>query len=157
MAGHDEPVDLYLYGTRLKVYPDGKIDRLMKSGNWKTINNIVNHRHGYNVIMIKNVQYTRARIVAYAYLNLITLNDKNVVVHHKDDDRLNCSVENLSMESYSSINYYRKDTNGYYKKPNTDIYTAMITKNGITTRLGTFNNADDAHKAYMKARDELIA
>jgi hypothetical protein len=152
-----EPVDLNLYGTCLKVFPDGKIDRRMKSGNWKTIENTPNHRHGYNVIMIKNIQYTRARIVAYAFLNIITLNDKAIVVHHKDNDRLNCSVENLSIESYSSINYYRKDTNGYYKNPTTSVYTAMITKNGITKRLGNFDNADDAHSAYIKARQELLA
>jgi hypothetical protein len=152
-----EPVELNLYGTRLNVFPDGKIDRRMKSGNWKTIDNTPNHRHGYNVIMIKNVQYTRARVVAYAFLNLITLTDKAIVIHHKDNDRLNCSVDNLSVESYSSINYYRKDTNGYYKNPNTLVYTAMITKNGVTKRLGTFNNADEAHEAYIKARQELLA
>ena len=68
-----EPVELYLFGTKLQVYPDGKIERLMKSGNWKVIENGANHRHGYNVIMIKSVQYTRARIVAYAFLNMVTL------------------------------------------------------------------------------------
>jgi len=152
-----EPVELNLYGTCLKVFPDGKIDRRMKSGNWKTIENTSNHRHGYNVVMVKNVQYTRARIVAYAFLNLITLTDKAIVIHHKDDDRLNCNVENLSIESYSSINYYRKDTNGYYKNPVTHLYTAMITKNGVTKRLGVFNNAEEAHEAYIKARQELLA
>ena len=152
-----EPVELNLYGTRLKVFTDGKIDRCMKSGNWKTIENTSNHRHGYNVVMIKNVQYTRARIIAYAFLNLITMTDKAIVIHHKDDDRLNCSVENLSIESYSSINYYRKDTNGYYKNPITNVYTAMITKNGITKRLGIFNTAEEAHETYIKARQELLA
>jgi hypothetical protein len=33
----------------------------------------------------------------------------------------------------------------------------MITKNGVTKRLGTFNNADEAHEAYIKARQELLA
>ena len=152
-----QPVELNLYGTCLKVFPDGKIERCMKSGNWKTIENTANHRHGYNVIMIKNVQYTRARVVAYAFLNLITLTDKTIVIHHKDDDRLNCSIENLSIESYSSINYYRKDTNGYYKNPATNIYTAMITNNGVTKRLGTFDNAEEAHNIYIKASQELLA
>ena len=31
-----EPVELYLFGTKLQVYPDGKIERLMKSGNCRT-------------------------------------------------------------------------------------------------------------------------
>jgi len=151
-----DPVELYLFGTKLQVYPDGKIERLMKSGNWKIIENGANHRHGYNVIMIKCVQYTRARIVAYAFLNMVTLNNKSIVIHHKDNDRLNCSVDNLSIESYSSINYYRKDTQGYYKKPNSDQFVAMITHNGVTKRLGTFNTQEDAHAAYIQARNELL-
>jgi hypothetical protein len=151
-----EPVELYLFGSHLRVYPDGSIERLMKSGNWKYIENKVNHRHGYNVIMIKGVQHTRARIVAYAFLNMTSLTNKSVVLHHKDGNRLNCSVDNLSMESYSSINYYRKDTQGFYKNPNSNTYVAMITKNGVTKRLGTFTNEDDAHQAYINARSELL-
>jgi hypothetical protein len=152
-----EPVDLYLFGTHLRVYPDGSIERLMKSGNWKYIENRANHRHGYNVIMIKGVQHTRARIVAYAFLNMISLTNKSIVLHHKDSNRLNCSVANLSIESYSSINYYRKDTQGFYKNPNSNTYVAMITKNGITKRLGTFATEDEAHQAYLTARNDLLA
>jgi hypothetical protein len=152
-----EPVDLYLFGTHLRVYPDGSIERLMKSGNWKYIENRANHRHGYNVIMIKGVQHTRARIVAYAFLNMISLTNKSIVLHHKDSNRLNCSVANLSIESYSSINYYRKDTQGFYKNPNSNTYVAMITKNGITKRLGTFETEDEAHQAYINARNDLLA
>jgi hypothetical protein len=151
-----EPVELYLFGTHLRAYPDGSIERLMKSGNWKYIENRINHRHGYNVIMIKGVQYTRARIIAYAFLNMISLVNKSVVLHHRDSNRLNCSVDNLSIESYSSINYYRKDTQGYYKNSNSNTYVAMITKHGVTKRLGTFNTEDDAHKAYINARNVLL-
>jgi hypothetical protein len=152
-----EPVELYLCGTRLRVYPDGSIERLMKSGNWKYIENKINHRHGYNVIMINSVQYTRARIVAYAFLNMISLTNKSIVMHHRDANRLNCSVNNLSIESYSSINYYRKDTQGFYKNPNSNTYVAMITKNGVTKRLGTFSTEDEAHQAYVNARTELLS
>lgn len=151
-----DPIELYLFGTRLQVYPDGKIDRLMKSGNWKVIENKANHRHGYNVIMINQVQYTRARIVAYAFLNMKSLTNKSVVIHHIDSNRLNCSISNLSVESYSSINYYRKDTQGYYKNSNSNTYVAMITKDGVTKRIGTFKTEEEAHQAYLHARNELI-
>jgi hypothetical protein len=151
-----EPVELYLSGTRLQVYHDGKIERLMKSGNWKVVENNVNHRHGYNVIMINTVQYTRARIVAYAYLNTTSLTNKSIVIHHKNKDRLDCSVDNLSVESYSSINYYRNDTQGFYKNTNTSNYVAMITHNGVTKRLGTFASQEEAHQVYLNARAELL-
>jgi hypothetical protein len=153
---YNESVELYLFGTRLQVYPDGKIERLMKSGNWKVVENGVNHRHGYNVIMINTVQYTRARIVAYAFLNTTTLTNKSIVIHHKDKDRLNCSVDNLSVETYSSINYYRNDTQGYYKNSTSSNYVAMITHNGVTKRLGTFSTEQEAHNAYLNARAELL-
>ena len=157
MTFNHEPVELYLFGTHLRVYPDGSVERRMKSGNWKYIENKANHRHGYNVIMINSVQYMRARIVAYSFLNMISLMNKSIVLHHKDANRLNCSVDDLSIESYSSINYYRKDTQGYYKNPRSNTYVAMITKNGITKRLGTFTTEDEAHQAYMNARIELLS
>ena len=150
-----DPVELYLDGTKLQVHYDGKIERLMKSGNWKIVENRVNHRHGYNVIMINSTQHTRARIVAYAFLNMITLTNKSVVIHHKDKDRLNCSVENLSIESYSTINYYRNDTQGYYKTAKSQ-FVAMITSNGVTKRLGKFDTEEEARDAYVAARTEIL-
>jgi hypothetical protein len=154
-----EPIEIYVLSSKFKVYPCGKIERFMKSGVWKVVENCVNHKAGYNVIMIQKSQFTRARLVAYAFLNMNNISDKSVIVHHKDNDRLNCNINNLSMESYSSINFYRKDTKGFYKKKNSDAYTAMITKNGVTRRIGTFkgpNGQEEAHQAYLAARDELL-
>ena len=88
---------------------------------------------------------------------MVSLTNKSIVLHHIDSNRLNCSVDNLSIESYSSINYYRKDTQGFYKNASSNTYVAMITKNGITKRLGTFTTEDEAHKAYIYARNELLS
>ena len=149
-------IEITLSGTRLKVNVSGSISRCMKSGNWKVIENTANHRLGYNVIMIDGTQYTRSRIVGFTFLGVKNLTDKSIVMHHKDFDRLNCSVENLSVESYSSINYYRKDTHGYYHDPQTKKYIAMITNNGMTTRLGKFDTAEEAHTRYTEERDRLL-
>jgi hypothetical protein len=149
-------IEVTIAGIRLKVNANGSIERCMKSGNWKLIENTANHRLGYNVIMIDGTQYTRSRIVGFTFLGIRTLTDKSVVMHHKDNNRLNCSVDNLSVESYSTINYYRKDTNGYYQDPQTKKYIAMITSNGTTTRLGKFSTAEEAHARYIEERDKLI-
>jgi hypothetical protein len=154
-----DPVEIYVLGSKFKVHSCGKIERWMKSGCWKIIENCANHKAGYNVIMIQKNQFTRARLIAYSFLGMNMLSDKSIIIHHKDNDRLNCNVSNLSIESYSSINFYRKDTKGFYKKKDSDVYTAMITKNGITRRIGNFkgpNGREEAHQAYLAARNELL-
>ena len=40
-------------GDYFKINSYGEIQRLMKSGNWKSIPNVCNHNNGMNVIIIK--------------------------------------------------------------------------------------------------------
>ena len=72
----------------------GFIYRKMKSGNWKEIENKMNHKKGYNVIMIDKKQYSRSKLILFAY-NKIKLEDKNRNIYHKNSDRLDCSLDNL--------------------------------------------------------------
>ena len=91
-----------------------------------------------------------------AFMNHETLPDK-VVMHHKDGDRLNCALSNLTVETYSSISYYRTDTCGWQYDPKTNMYNASITKDGEMISLGRFNTADEAYAEYDKIRTELHA
>ena len=72
----------------------GIIYRKMKSSNWKEIENKRNHQKGYNVIMIDKKQYSRSKLILFAY-NKIKLEDKNRNIYHKNLDRLDCSLDNL--------------------------------------------------------------
>jgi hypothetical protein len=66
----------------------------MKSGNWKEVENKKNHKKGYNFIMVDKKQYSRSKLILYAY-NKIKLEDKNRNIYHKNSNRLDCSLNNL--------------------------------------------------------------
>jgi len=72
----------------------GIIYRKMKSGNWKEVENKKNHKKGYNFIMVDKKQYSRSKLILYAY-NKIKLEDKNRNIYHKNSNRLDCSLNNL--------------------------------------------------------------
>ena len=92
--------ELTIENTLLRVYENGEVERLFKSGVWKLVNNSSNHSQGYNVILIQKRQYMRSRIMAMTYLNLDV--NKKVLMHHKDGNRLNCALTNLTIESHQS-------------------------------------------------------
>lgn len=97
-------IELTIERSMFRIHETGEIDRRLKSGTWKTIKNSPNHNQGYNVILIEKKQYMRSRLMFLAYLN-IHMNEK-MVMHHKDGDRLNCALSNLSIETYSSMRNY---------------------------------------------------
>uniref|UniRef100_A0A6C0HXY6 HNH nuclease domain-containing protein n=1 Tax=viral metagenome TaxID=1070528 RepID=A0A6C0HXY6_9ZZZZ len=95
--------ELTIENTLLRVYENGEVERLFKSGLWKLVNNSSNHSQGYNVILIQKRQYMRSRIMAMTYLNLDV--NKKILMHHKDGNRLNCALSNLTIESHQSIRH----------------------------------------------------
>ena len=92
--------ELCIGTTVLRVYETGEIERQFKSGEWRLIKNSVNHSQGYNVICIQKRQYMRSRIMGMTFLNV---DIKKKLMHHKDGNRLNCALTNLSIETYQSI------------------------------------------------------
>lgn len=97
--------EIEIHGSKFRVYETGTIERQFKSGIWKEVKNTANHNQGYNVILVQKQQYMRSRLMFLAFMN----HDKNekIVMHHKDLNRLNCSLSNLSIETYSSMSAYR--------------------------------------------------
>jgi hypothetical protein len=96
--------ELTIEDSMFRVYPNGDIERKLKSGRWKMIPNVANQNQGYNVIFINKKQYMRSRIICLSFMNITTTG--KVLAHHKDGDRLNCSVDNLSIETYQTIHIY---------------------------------------------------
>lgn len=93
--------EMIIENTLLRVYENGEIERFFKSCAWKLVNNSANHNQGYNVILIQKRQYMRSRIMAMTFLNLDV--NKKILMHHKDGNRLNCALTNLSVETHQSI------------------------------------------------------
>jgi len=94
-------MELIIGSTYFRVYESGEIERQMKSGKWKVVKNTMNHSQGYNVIFVEKKQYMRSRLMFLAYFN--TPFSEKIVMSHKDGNRLNCKLSNLSIETYSSI------------------------------------------------------
>ena len=134
----------------IRVFEDGSMERL-RIGTWRPIKNSVNHKQGYNVIMIDKKQYMRSRIVCHAFMNM-KLKD-SCLIRHKDGDKLNCSVSNLSIETHSSISYYRNDPNGWHYDKISNKFIGLITQQGITKRIGAFDTADEAHEMYIREKN----
>jgi hypothetical protein len=139
---------------RFRVFATGEIHRETKGGAWKPINNTPNHKKGYNVILVNKRQFMRSRFMLLAFMNHDKLPEK-IVMHHKDGDRLNCDLSNLTVETYSSISHYRTDTCGWQYDPKTDKYHSSITKDGETISLGVFSTSDEAYDAYIHARTQF--
>lgn len=76
---------------------DGRIFRKMKTSNWKEVKNTQNHNKGYNVIVVNKKQYSRAKLILYAY-GKISLTEKNKNIYHKNADRLDCHLDNLTTD-----------------------------------------------------------
>jgi hypothetical protein len=139
---------------KIRAFETGEIQRETKSGAWKPVKNTANHNRGYNVILIGKKQYMRSRLMFLAFMKHESMPEK-ILMHHKDGDRLNCALSNLTVETYSSISYYRTDPSGYQYDVSTKTYNATITKDGELIQLGKFDTEDEAYDAYIKARTTI--
>ena len=83
--------------TQFICTKNGLLFRKMKTGYWKEIKNTKNHVKGYNVILVNKKQYSRAKLILFAY-NKINLDDKNKNIYHKNLNRLDCHLENLTLK-----------------------------------------------------------
>jgi uncharacterized protein Veg len=97
--------ELTIGESMFRIYTNGDIERKLKSGRWKMIPNVANQNQGYNVIFIQKKQYMRSRLVHLAYHDATT---EKILMYHKDGNRLNCSLDNLSVETHQSINIYKE-------------------------------------------------
>lgn len=150
----DEIIEIKIINTLFKVKKSGDIERKMRSGNWKLIKNSPNQNKGYNVILIDKKQIMRSRIIAHAFMDL-DLFDKSCIIFHKDDNRLNCNVENLSIQTRKTINYYR-NSKGYYYDKYKKKYIPTFTYNGKTIKFQPCETEDAAHNIYMVEKQKYM-
>jgi hypothetical protein len=150
----NEAIEIKIINTLFRVKKTGEIERQMRSGNWKIIKNSPNHNQGYNVILVDKKQIMRSRIIAYAFMGIELFNKKNIIFH-KDDNRLNCNVENLSIQTRKTINYYR-NSKGYYYDKYKKMYIPIITHNGVTIKLRPCQTEQEAHNIYKTEKQKYM-
>lgn len=79
----------------------GEVYRKMKTGCWKKVENKMNHKKGYNVILVGKKQYMRSKIVALAFGKVSEkyAHDKYINICHVNQDRLDCKITNLVVKT----------------------------------------------------------
>lgn len=103
---------------------------------------------GYIIISIDGNKYQAHQLVWLWFYN------KVVMIDHKDNNPSNNRINNLREATYSQNNHRRNLYNplGYtgvrYRSGH---FEAHIRINGIITRLGKFNTAEEAAEAYRNA------
>jgi hypothetical protein len=150
----DEWIEIKVINTLFKVKRTGELERQMRSGNWKCVKNHPNQNKGYNVILVDKKQIMRSRIIAYAFMNMELFNKKSII-YHKDDNRLNCSVDNISIQTRKTINYYR-NSKGYYYDKYKQKYIPTFTNDGITYKLQPCDTKEEAHVIYVNEKQKFI-
>lgn len=114
-------------------------------------------RSGYRSLKFKQKNIRVHILVAITFLNHIPCGF-NIVVDHKDDNKLNNKASNLQLLT-NRQNSTKKINNktGYIgvNKQSDNVFIASIRDNGNKIYLGCFNTALLAHKAYAEKRKEI--
>ncbi len=93
------------------------------------------------------------RLMAEAYLTDFC---DDLVVDHIDRDKTNNKLSNLRMITQQQ-NVWNQDAKGYYLCKTTGRWRAQIMKSFKTVSLGRFDTKEEAHQAYLKAKETLHA
>ena len=147
-------IEIKIINTLFKVKKSGDIERKMRSGNWKCVKNCPNQNKGYNVILVDKKQIMRSRIIAHAFMDL-DLFDKSYIIFHRDNNRLNCNIENLSIQTRKTISYYR-NCKGYYYDKYKEKYIPTFTHDGITKKFKPCETEREAHNIYMAEKQKYM-
>jgi hypothetical protein len=123
----------------------------MANGDMK-YNNGSNHTKGYLTIELNNKSYLHHRIIYYAYKDF-DIKNPSIQIDHinriKNDNR----IENLRCVP-NQQNQFNRDAKGYYWNKRANKWEAQIRLNGKTIYLGYFDNEEDAHNAYLTAKEK---
>ena len=135
--------ELEVDGSWFRVHETGDIERKMKSGNWKLIKNSPNHNQGYNVIVINKKQYMRSRLM---YLAFFIEQNSKFIMHHKDGNRLNCALSNLSIEGYGSLRQLPLE---FDFNPQTKKFISVVLVDNKRKKIGEYDTHDQAYEAHL--------
>lgn len=146
-----------LNGRTLK-YEDEKIYimiekyyRSYKKGDWKEMT-FLKDRNGYLYIPIGSKKYKIHRLLGYLFLGL-NIEDTTQKIDHinriKDDNR----IENLRIVT-TQQNGFNRGAKGYYFNKKQNKFQSGIYLNSKHIYLGLFDTEEEAHQAYLDAKQK---
>ena len=139
----------------LRIYEDGTIERYYEVSHhkytkgWNKIHKCKG-ADGYLRTSINDKMYKQHRIVGVAFLGL-DINDKSQMIDHINHDKTDNRVSNLRIVDNSMNQFNRLGVKGYAIRKN--CFDANIRINGKHIYLGSFKTEDDAHQAYLQAKE----
>ena len=146
-----------LNGVKLFVYRNGMILRYNDRGYTHLIKGWSEatfrfDNYGYNIVKICGKLYRHHRIIAYSFLGLDIDNPKQII-DHIDKNKQNNNVNNLRIVSQQE-NSFNTNAKGYSFDKSRNKYQAIIGINGKNIHLGRFDTKEEAHQAYLQAKEK---
>lgn len=124
-----------------------------KFGKVKQLKTPVNNS-GYQVVTVSTDVtkcYTVQRLMWECFYGPVP---DDMHIDHIDGNKLNNSLDNLRLVS-ASENQWNQDRNGYSFYARTNKWRAQIKVHGKVKHLGYFFTEDEAHQAYLNAKELL--
>ena len=153
LPGYENKYQVSNYG-RIKSlrYNNTNVSRIMTTN--------AKNSKGYLVLNLSNnnvkKMYNLHQCVAMAFLGHEP-NGMEIVVNHKDGNKLNNHVDNLELITNRENVIYNKKDAGVSYKAERNRWVSRILINGKSVFLGHFLDKNDALKAYKKALINLDA
>ena len=128
-----------------------------KPNDWFKIKiNFHTQESGYKkyVININNKQYVLSRIIYKAHNKDWEIDDNGKLnyIDHINRDSTDNRIENLRILT-NQQNQFNRNAKGYCWNKHANKWRARISVNGKVKHLGLFDNEEDAHIAYLKAKE----
>ena len=156
-------MEVVLNGTKIK-YEDGELwrwychnggGRDLKNPYWRIMKQS-NSGNGYKSVRIGK-PYKVHRVIYYIHNQDWDIYDtkRDNVIDHIDGNKHNNSIENLRVvnQSQNLWNNYHTNVKGYYWNKRDKKFLAHICVNYKQIHLGYFDLAEDAHNAYLDAKN----
>jgi len=145
-----------LNGMKIK-YEDGKIfmwrETKTKPSYWWELKGCVDKRRGYRIVSINKKLYLYHRVLYFIHNDDWDIHNSSTdnSIDHIDRNPLNNSIENLRVVTHAQ-NQWNRDGKGYSFHKREGKYVAEIQVNCKRKHLGSFENPEDAHQAYVEAK-----
>ena len=146
-----DAIEVTVNGSKLRVYRNGDVFRMIKNQDWRLVKNTPNGSTGYNQVGCGDSKYYRHRIIAYAYLNL-DIDDISKHIDHINGNPLCNHLDNLRIVTHQENNHNRTRAKGYYWNKRNKKWRASIGLNGKTIDLGHYDTEEEARAAYLAAK-----
>jgi hypothetical protein len=131
----------------------GKLIRKVKTANCVAIGDVAGYLHhdGYIMVSINNKPQLAHRMIWIMFNGGI---DENLQIDHINGVRDDNRIENLRLVTHQENQWNHTKAKGFYWHKKREKYCARIRVAQKQIDLGCYDNEEDAHNAYLNAKNE---